>query len=176
MELSSLCTFVKIIEAIKVLIGKINICIQKIKKFFEILNSYKDCKKKCQLRGFKSNYCKKVCKVNLKWKFLNFDKNGDAWFYNPENKSKNQIQVKVIPSEKENKDLKELFKNKDVDYYEVRSYKINCFKKEFQILGIEIHDSTGKILYSDSKNNWALPIDDIPDSVREILLKKNMPS
>jgi hypothetical protein len=146
----------------------------------------KACKEGCKTYN-SPGFCKRICEkeiFDLRWKFLDLDSLGSAHFYDSESivVSGNIVKVwkKLIYSERgkqyyikwriQKKLNVKGYKNLD---YTLDLFKIDCFKKKFQILETIDYASDGSILESvnfpEFLSEWSSIL---PDSVGEGLFKK----
>jgi hypothetical protein len=139
------------------------------------------CKNACKVLN-DPNFCKRICEIelsNLKWKFLDFNALGDAFFYNLETVSvpKDIVKgwIKIVFSEKGKQkwiksqgEFGKMYKNLD---YSLTSYEIDCSQKKCRLLETIDYASNGSIIISgpNPEREWKL----IPsNSIMEDLFKK----
>lgn len=137
----------------------------------------KVCKKYCRIYN-SPKFCKRICEVEIfdpRWVFLSFDSSGSAYFYDSKSlfTSDNIVKVwaKIIYSEREKQqDFGRKYENLD---YTLNLLKIDCTKKNFQVLSTIHYASDGSIIDSydlpEILAEWG-PI--APDSIGEVLFKK----
>jgi len=151
-----------------------------------IEEAIKTCKEECKILN-SPRFCKRICEKEIfdpRWKFLDFDTLGAAYFYDSESivVSGNivKVWVKQIYSERNKQYYIKLriqkklnvkgYKNLD---YTLDLFKIDCLEKKFQILETIDYASDGSILESvdipEFLSEWSSIT---PDSVGEGLFKK----
>jgi hypothetical protein len=146
-----------------------------------------NCKKNCSFKDNGPKFCKRICEKEIfdpRWKFLDFDISGSAYFYDSESVSTSGDIVKVwdkkIYSERSklNRIKRRIQKKLNVIGYEnlaltLGLLKIDCSKKRYQILEAIDYASDGSVLNSrifpeNSAKWYSIP----PDSIGERLFEE----
>jgi hypothetical protein len=145
----------------------------------------KNCKETCK-RSNSEEFCERICEKEIfdpRWKFLDFDRLGSAWFYDPKSivVSGNIVKVwgKQIFSErgKQNYIKRRIQRELNVKGYEnldraLHLLKIDCSEKEYKILERIDYSDSSVLYYADIPEFLAEWHSILPNSLIERLFEE----